>query len=124
MRSRAPSKRGFVVVDVVTALAMLAATLGLTLTALTTALRVEQAAAERRAAQGLLQDLAERPFQALGPQTGRSGRFSWRAELRPVASLRPGVNCSLRLTVSAADGDYSLATVRACPPPEDREAAR
>lgn len=104
------------VVDVVTALAMLAATLALTLTALTTALQVEHRAAERRAARVLLQDLADRDHPLAG-EDGVSGPFHWRVRLEPLASTIDLSNCSLEVTAASGGRDYALSTIRPCPPP-------
>jgi hypothetical protein len=118
---------GFVAVDALVALAILSATVALTLQTADVARRTATTAAQMRRAQALLEQVLDAE-SAPGSTSGQSEAFAWRVEVAALP-LNPGQSQAMRLCrraaqvtleggVSASAHVYRASTVRLCPRPD------
>ncbi|MBS0297122.1 MAG: hypothetical protein JSR45_12490 [Proteobacteria bacterium] len=120
----ARDEAGFVAVDALVALAILSATVALSIRTADTARRTASLAVETREAQAVLEQVLESPVRSPGSISGRSGAFDWKLVISPLP-LATGSSQADRLcqrTVEVRRGDdarmFRASTVRACPPQE------
>lgn len=113
------SSAGFAAVDALTALAILATTIALSIVALSVARRAAAAAAESGAARAVLLMILNEPPRPAGEYTGVSGAFDWALQVRvespPSAPMRI---CAERASARLRSGGrrYDLETRRPCAP--------
>ncbi len=110
---------GFAAVDALTALVILSTTIALSIGALSSARKIQQAATEAGAARTALQLIIAEPSRLPGSYAGVSGDFDWTLlvseEGAPSAPLRI---CAQKASVQPRLGRrrYELETRRPCPP--------
>jgi hypothetical protein len=114
---------GFAAVDALTALVILSTTIALSIGALSSARKIQQAASETSAARAALQLLVVEASRPPGDYSGVSGQFDWTIHVSELA----GPSTSLKLCQQAASirprtghRRYDLETQRPCPPDAPR----
>ncbi len=117
MNQTSPSDAGFVSVDAMVALTILATTVVLALGATKTATRLTAAAAEMRQAEVELRYLLDTAPRTPGVSSGQGAHFSWRMANLPLSSVRDFQICRRTATIRSIGSKhvYSLATVESCP---------
>jgi hypothetical protein len=118
-RTVSSASPGFAAVDALVALAVLATTVALSLTAADTARRAAALAGETRGAEVLMRRLVYAPAEALGVRTGRTRDFAWSVRLAAEPSTAPEIPaCRRRVEVTGLGSGrtYAGSMLEPCPP--------
>lgn len=120
--NRAPQdgrESGFAAVDALTALAILATTITLSIVALSVARRAEQSASLGRAARTTIQVLLAEPTRPPGLYSGSSSDFDWTLQVeQETGSASPVQLCAQKISLRSRAGGklYTAQSRRPCPP--------
>jgi hypothetical protein len=117
---QAGSKDGFVAVDVLVALAILATTLAFATNAAVVGHKTAVLARETRSARTLMVSLLERRAWPAGVHRGATADFVWTMAVESLASATTSRLCRSRLEVNGkrSGRNYRLSTINPCPPTE------
>lgn len=110
---------GFAAVDALTALAILAVTITLSIVALSVAGRAQRAATEANAARTTLQELLSEPVGQPGLYSGSNRLFNWTLQVGDISTNPSLVRlCAQKVSVrSKTSGKlYVASSQRQCPP--------
>lgn len=110
---------GFAAVDALTALAILATTITLSIVALSVARRAEHAASEAGAARTTMGSLLAAPARQPGLYSGSNPNFNWTLQVdREGGSASPVQLCAQRISLRSRAGGklYTAQSRRPCPP--------
>lgn len=110
---------GFAALDALTALAILATTIALSMSALSVARRASLAASESNAARTMLLLLVNEPLKPPGTYSGVVGRFDWTLRVTDESAPASPVHlCRQAASVTGRTSDrrYDLERHRPCPP--------
>ena len=118
MKRAPPSDEGFVAVDAMVALTILATVVTLALGAARTSLRLAAAAAETRQAEGELRYLLDVAPRTPGGNSGQGAGFNWQVVNQPSGGMRSLQVCERTATVRSLSSGrtYALTTAEACLP--------
>ena len=116
---RSDNENGFAAVDALTALAILATTITLSIVALSVARRAEQSASEASAARTTLRFLLTEPARPPGLYSGSNPDFDWTLQVdQEAGGVSPVQLCAQKISLRSRGGGklYAVQSRRPCPP--------
>ena len=117
--TRTTDEAGFAAVDALTALAILATTITLSIVALSVARRAEQSASQAAAARTTMQLLLAEPARPPGLYSGSNPAFDWTLQVdQEAGSVSPVQLCAHKISLRSRAGGklYAVQSRRPCPP--------